>query len=110
MIKIEIIGNLGEDAKILSGDFKTFYTFDVAVSEKFRDATGTLIERVTWVQCSVNWDATNLLQYLTKGTKIFVRGTLKQKMYTTRENEQKSVLLCNVQELELLGNVKKQTE
>lgn len=110
MIKIELIGNLGEDAKMLAGDFKTFYTFDVAVSEKYRDTTGTLIERVTWVQCSVNWDATNLLQYLTKGTKIFVRGTLKQKMYTTRENEQKSVLLCNVQELELLGNVKKQTE
>lgn len=110
MIKIEVIGNLGENAKILTGDFKTFYTFDVAVSEKYRDTTGTLIERVTWIQCSVNWDATNLLPFLTKGTKIYVRGTLKQKMYTTRENEQKSTLLCNVQELELLGNAKKQTE
>lgn len=110
MIKIEIIGNLGEDAKAIAGDFKTFYTFDVAVSEKYRDSTGYLIERVTWIQCSVNWDATNLLPFLQKGTKIYVRGTLKQKMYTTRENEQKSILLCNVQELELLGNIKKQTE
>ena len=80
MKKITLIGNLGRDAearKTATG--KTFYSFSVAVSEKYTNQKGEEIEETTWFDClTAN---TKIAKYLTKGKKVFIEGNPKANAY-----------------------------
>src|SRR3712207_8615673 len=81
MLQCEVIGNIGSDAEIKEFGGKKYVSFNVAHSERRKDANGTTIESTTWV--SVLWygDGGGLTQYLKKGCKVFVRGRLSVKTY-----------------------------
>ncbi len=80
MFKIEIIGHIGADARIVSNNGNEFVSFSVAHSEKRNDK-----EITTWV--SVTTPNTKLAQYLTKGTKIFVRGNATLRTYQNDQHQ-----------------------
>lgn len=84
MLQIEVIGNIGNDAEIKEFSGKKYVSFNVAHSEKHKDANGVNVETTTWV--SVLWygDGGSLTQYLKRGCKIFVRGRLVPKAYTDK--------------------------
>ena len=86
MLQIEVIGNIGTDAEIKEFSGKKYVAFNVAHSERRKDANGTTIESTTWV--SVLWygDGGGLTAYLKKGCKVFVRGrmSLKQPVDTMK--------------------------
>ena len=72
MIKTQVIGHLGKDAVVTSVLGKTVINFSVAHTEKFKDASGAVKEKTTWVDCS-NWtDKTAIAPYLKKGTQVYV--------------------------------------
>ena len=108
MIRLEIIGNLGADVEKRVQNGNTFYTFRVAHSEKkVSQNTGEVTTETTWISCSCNYISDKLLEYLKKGTKIFVRGFVSFKMFKY-DHEQRIGINLFATEIELCGG--KQTE
>lgn len=109
MLKLEVIGNLGANAEIKNDNGRTFVQFRVAHTDKFTDISGVKHENTTWIQCFITGDAKGLLQYLTKGTKVFVRGDMQLRVYSS-EKERKMVagVSIAVREIELCGSLPKQ--
>ena len=66
---ITIAGNLGKDCEVQSNQRGEFITFSVAVTEGSREN-----QKTTWFGCSSY--QTNIAQYLKKGTKVVVQGSL----------------------------------
>lgn len=97
MLELTLIGNLGKDAEQKEINGRPVMTFNVAHSEKGADGQ----ERTTWVSCIRNIkDGNNsLLQYLKKGTRVYVRGKVYTKIYNDT-----ATLNCNVTYIELLGS------
>lgn len=74
MLQIEVIGNIGADAEIKEFNGKKYVSFNVAHSERRKDANGTTVESTTWVSVLSFGDGGGLTQYLKRGAKVFVRG------------------------------------
>ena len=75
---ITIVGNLGRDPELRylqSG--KAVANFPIAVSERWSDGNGGTKDRTTWFRITV-WgnQAETCNQYLTKGSRALVVGTL----------------------------------
>jgi len=66
---ITIAGNLGKSAEVQSNQKGEFITFSVAVTEGSRDN-----QKTNWFSC-ISYQ-TNIAQYLQKGTKVVVTGSL----------------------------------
>lgn len=75
MKQIQIIGNIGQDAVIQNTNGAEYARFSVAVNEKRKDGT----EVVEWF--TVFTKSAKLAQYLKAGTKVFVQGTPKTKVF-----------------------------
>lgn len=104
MFKIEFIGNIGADATIRDHQGKKFVSFNLASTRKYKDnASGTTVERTDWCSCSINGDAPNLLPYLKKGQKVFVRGNGSCRTYLSQTGQQVAAVACQVNEIELCG-------
>lgn len=106
MLKLEIIGCLGNDATVKDFNGKRYIAFDVARSEKFKDAQGNLIERTTWVSVLKPGES-NLVQYLKKGTGVYVCGDLNVKIYTDNQRQSRVSVNCLAKEIQFLPGGKK---
>lgn len=108
-MKIEIIGFLGNDAEIKEFNGKRYISFNVAASDRHKDANGTVVSRTTWISCLKLGEGT-LATYLKKGTQVFIRGDLSTKIFTNANGAQVGIN-CHVRELQLLsGGSKTQTD
>ena len=103
MIKLQIVGNLGGDCIQKEINGKTVINFNVAHTEKFKDAQGNLKERTTWVNCAYWTDRTAVAQYLKKGKQIYAEGSPEADGYLNKENQPAATLRMRVQNLQLLG-------
>lgn len=103
MLQCEVIGNIGNDAEIKDFSGKKYVSFNVAHSERRKDANGTTIESTTWV--SVLWygDGGGLTQYLKRRCKVFVRGRLSVKSYQDRNGNTQVAVNVNASEVNLCG-------
>lgn len=81
MIKMQIIGNLGADAQVYSENGSKFVKLSIADTVRRKKADGSTEEKTTWVSATINGDGGELLQYLTKGTKIFAAGDARVKTF-----------------------------
>lgn len=73
MKEILIIGHVGAAPKQrISAKGETFYTFNVAVSERDKSTT--------WVQCIINGER-KIMQYIDKGRQILARGDFRVSVY-----------------------------
>ena len=108
MLVIETCGFLGNDAEIKEFNGKRYISFNVAASDRHKDANGTVVSRTTWVSCLKLGDGA-LATYLKKGTQVFIRGDLSTKIFTNANGAQVGIN-CHVRELQLLsGGNKTQT-
>lgn len=84
-LKLIAVGRLGQDPKLTyldSGD--PVASFSLAVSKKY-SKNGQTVEEVTWLKVSVfGKTAENVAQYLKKGQKALVEGTLSPDKSTGR--------------------------
>ena len=105
MFKIEVIGNLGADAETRVSNGATYVAFRVAHTVKSVDMqTGEVVREAVWVSCSKAGDCTNLMPFLRKGTKVFVRGNAQLKVYTGHDGKPHAGINLFVHELELCGS------
>jgi single-strand DNA-binding protein len=110
MIKLQVIGNLGGDCTLKEVNGKNVINFNVAHSEKFKDAMGNLKERTTWVNCAYWTDRTTVAQYLKKGKTVYVEGAPEAEAYTNKEGQPASTLKLRVFNLQLLGGANEGNE
>lgn len=105
MLKIEVIGNLGATAEVKSNNGEKFVTFRVASTNKFTNKqTGEITEDTTWISCIWRGEHTSVTPFLTKGTKVFVRGDAALKIFIGHDGNKHAGLNLRVQELELCGS------
>lgn len=110
MLKAEIIGNLGADAKVVRGNTADFVSLSVAHSRVFKKNDGTEVAETYWVNVTINWNASNLLPYLKKGTKVFVRGNVRLRAFTDKNHELRAGMDINADEIELCGSAQQQQQ
>lgn len=110
MLQLSVIGNLGADAQVVSGNFNTFTSFTVYHSEKYTDRNGIQQQKVFRVDCVVNWDCKALLPFLRKGTKVYCHGKLRTRTYTDRNGNVCAGIECIVANIELCGGSRPDTD
>lgn len=103
MIKLQVVGNLGKDAMVNNVNGKSVINFNVAHTEKFKDAQGNQKDRTTWVDCAYWTDRTAVAPYLKKGTMVYVEGQPDVRSYTTQDGRQGAALTLRVSSVQLLG-------
>lgn len=104
MQRLEITGNLGSDAEFRSENGNEFVTFSVGCSERYKKADGSDVENTTWHSCIMNGKQENLMPYLKRGTRVFVRGEQRLRVFNSAKNH--TIMAgssVNVREIELIG-------
>ena len=104
MIRISVIGRLGQDAVVNNVNGKTVINFSMAYSEKFKKQDGQEIDKTTWISCAYWTEKINVANYLKKGTLIYMEGKPEAKNYVnTSTNETVAQLHARVASLQLLS-------
>ena len=103
MIKMQVIGNLGNDCTVNTVNGKNVINFTLAHTEKYRDSQGNNQEKTTWVDCAYWTDRTAVAPYLQKGTQVFVEGTPEVRSFTRNDGTAGASLSLRVREVQLLG-------
>ena len=103
MLKTEIIGHLGQNAKINDVNGKSVINFSIADTIKYKDSNGEQIKRTTWVNCQFWNDNTKIADYLTKGRLVYVEGYPNVRIFEDSNKEMKAALNLKVNTLQLLG-------
>lgn len=104
MLKAEMIGNLGADAEVKTGDGYSFISMRVANTEKWKAEDGTEHTDTQWIDVIYSKTDSALLSFLKSGVKIFVRGFLRTRLYSSKKDRKmKCGLTINATEIELCG-------
>lgn len=106
MLILELIGNIGNDAQVKEFNGKKYTAFNVAHYEKFKNQQGVETERTTWVSVLKPGES-GLVQYLKKGTPVFVRGELSFKQYQDGNGQWQVGVNCLAREVQLLPGGKR---
>lgn len=102
MQRLQIIGNLGADARIIEPENgNAFVTFSVAVNEVYSLKTGEKITKTYWYNVITN--AVKIAPYLIKGKQVFVEGTPDVNTYEDKNGIFRASLQLRAQRIQLLG-------
>jgi len=91
--KVILIGNVGRDPEVrrtANGD--AIVSFSVATTESWRDkATGERKDRTEWHNVTIFNEQLGKVaeQYVKKGTKVYLEGSLQTREYTDKEGNQR---------------------
>jgi len=106
--KVILVGNLGDDPQVRQGKSGNFTTFSVATSSSYKDATGqeqSNTERHDLVAYKRIGEICG--QYLKKGSKIYVEGSLTtrtwQDQQTGQDRSKTSIVVREMQMLDSKG-------
>jgi len=109
MQQIQIIGNLGDDARVVEFNGKKFVTFRVACSEKVT-VDGKVAEVTQWYSCSYSRYDGAVVQYLRKGTTVFVQGKPSYAMYDSATYKCKMIDVRILVDKVQLGGIKRDAQ
>ena len=104
MLRAEIIGNLGADAEIKEANGSKFVTMRVAHTDRWKDEQEKTHESTQWVDVTMNNVESKVIPYLKAGSRVFIRGSVKLRVYSSPKDRcMKAGLTIVAQEIELLG-------
>lgn len=92
-------GNIGGDAELRNTQSgKAVLNFTMATTEKFKDK-----ELTEWHRCTM-WGprAEKIAQYLTKGTRVIVNGSIRSRKYE-KDGQERIAFEINVNDIEFSG-------
>jgi single-strand DNA-binding protein len=91
--KVILVGNLGKDPEIRrTQDGRPIANLSVATSETWRDkATGERREKTEWHRVVIFNEGLSKIaeQYLKKGAKVYLEGSLQTRKYTDQQGVEK---------------------
>jgi single-strand DNA-binding protein len=104
LLKIQVIGNIGNDCLVKVFNGKKAVNFSVAYNEKYVDKDAVVHENTTWINATL-WrnDDTALIKYLKKGQLVYLEGTPSVKVYRDKNGDSKVDFSMNVDSIKLLG-------
>jgi single-strand DNA-binding protein len=76
-----LIGNLGKSAKTHTKNDRSFTTFSMATSTRFKNKEGKCATLTEWHQCIVFGPLAEAASKLEKGTHVMVQGTIRHTEY-----------------------------
>jgi single-strand DNA-binding protein len=102
MTAVTIIGNIATEPELrFTPTGKAVASFTIAENQRVKQADGTWADGdSTFWRCSL-WDraAENLVESLTRGTRVIAHGEAKQRSFEAKEGEKRSVIEVTVQEI-----------
>jgi len=101
MLRIEIIGHIGNDAEIKDLGTNQVINFSVAVSETFTKNNEKQTQ-TTWFECAKWGNSTQIAQYLKKGAQVYVSGKPNNRAYINNDGAAVAVNGINVMQIDLL--------
>ena len=107
MQELTIIGNIGKDAETFNHASGQFLGFTVACTTKKKNGNDVQ-ETTNWYDCTT--DNIKLIDYLKKGTKVYIRGRFKLSVFHS-DNANKWIPKINLfaSTLELLSAKKEES-
>lgn len=103
MFTTSIIGHIGADAVTKAENGRSFTTFRVAISRKWRDQQQVEHSETTWVDCVMN-ERPAVCDYLKQGAMVYVSGDTRLRVYSSAKDRcMKAGLSISVRQVELLG-------
>jgi single-strand DNA-binding protein len=103
--KVIIVGNLGRDPEMRympSGEAVANIT--VATTDKYKDKTGQMVEQTEWHRVSFFGRTAEVCgEYLSKGSQIYVEGSLRTRKYTDKEGVEKYSTEIRGERMQMLG-------
>lgn len=104
--KVILLGNVGRDPEIRYVEKRPVASFSMATTDRaYTNAAGTRIpERTEWHNI-IMWDANaeTAEKYIRKGTKLYVEGKLRTRMWEDRNTIKRSVTEIYVDSFEILS-------
>lgn len=104
MLSAEVIGNLGNDPEMKYGKSGAgLLQFNVAVNQRTR-VEGEWTEKTEWVRCTVFGNrAESLSNLLKKGSRVYVRGRLEARPWTSQQGEVRAGLELVAEAVEFMS-------
>ncbi|AEN74037.1 single-strand binding protein [Rhodothermus marinus SG0.5JP17-172] len=102
--KVILVGNLGQDPELRYTPGGTAVcNMRLATNEVYRDADGNMVERTEWHNL-VAWGrlAEICNQYLRKGSKVYVEGSLQTRSWEDRDGNTRYTTEIKIREMVML--------
>ncbi|MEQ9262680.1 MAG: single-stranded DNA-binding protein [Owenweeksia sp.] len=108
MERTEIIGNIGKEGELKKINERWVLNFSVAVNHSYTE-NGEKVESTNWFNCS-KWSdhKMGVAPYLTKGTSVFVSGTLNPSHYRDAQGEVVIDRKLNARLIQLISSKKEE--
>ena len=103
---VQLVGNLGSDPEVRTlPDGKKVANFSIATSESFNRSNGQREDHTEWHRL-VLWErlAERAEQYLKKGDKIFVQGSIRSREWEDNQGNKRTSYEIRVFQMEMLGS------
>lgn len=109
--KVILIGNVGQIdiRQTKSGD--SIVSLSLATSQKYTDKNGQQVENVEWHNIVFFKKLADIVaQYVAKGSKIYVEGSLKTEKYTDKSGVERYTTKIMAREMQMLGGKKEESQ
>jgi single-strand DNA-binding protein len=106
--KVILIGNIGKDADIRHfSDGGAVVNFSIATTSSVKDkSTGAFTDKTEWHKVVIYGKlATSIQQYLIKGTKIYIEGSLRTRKWTDQKQVDHYTTEVIASKLEVLSHL-----
>lgn len=105
--EVTILGNLGKDAEIryMPGTNDPVISFPICSNEYSRSG-----EKQNWYNVNLFGSSEKIVDHLTKGTGLFLKGRLNAKPWTGRDGEPRVNLNINTNRVEFVGGKRSGTQ
>jgi single-strand DNA-binding protein len=105
MNKLILIGNVGRDPELrYTPSGQPVASFSLASNHRYKTASGEQREETEWFNCSAWGKLAEIAnQYLSRGSLVYVEGTLKSRTYQTQGGETRFSNDVMVREIQFLS-------
>jgi single-strand DNA-binding protein len=106
--RVMLIGRLGQDPELrITSGGTTVCNLSLATTEKWKDKNGDKQERTEWHRC-VAWgkQAEILAQYVSKGSLLYVEGSLETKAWDDKDGNKRYTTEIRVKDFQFLDTKK----
>ena len=101
--KVQLIGNVGKEPENRQVGDNVVIKFTVATTERFTDRNGQQVDNTEWHNVEYWSRNGGILQYLHKGTQVYVEGKLKTDSWQGQDGKTNYKTSIRAQVLQLLG-------
>lgn len=104
--KVIIVGNLGRDPEVRYNTAgEAMASISVATTDTWRDkSTGEKKENTEWHRITFFGKLAEIVQqYLTKGSQVYVEGSLRTRKYTDKDGVEKYATEIRADNMQMLG-------